>query len=247
MVTPQDAKNELTTGKGFVKLEGLLSAQQADHIRNLLLSKVAGARENEPGVMHVGNLVSLGDDFTNLVTHPDLLAVAHHLLGPDAALGACSGRILMPDCQRGGLHVDYPYWAMPQGMPVDPALMMQVIWMMEPFSSTNGGTWVAPGSQLWPARPDQSRFSDHAVQITGNPGDALVSHGLLWHQTAQNHATAPRVAVLINYTQLTIKPMAPLGPFSNEFKDQASPELRRLLDFDHGKALRARLKKLSHA
>ncbi len=89
-----------------------------------------------------------------------------------------------------------------------------------------------------------SLFQENAVQITGNAGDALVIHGLLWHQTAQNHASEPRVAVLINYTALTVKPMVTMGPFDDAFKAKASPALRTLLGFDHGAALRARLKSL---
>jgi len=241
---PDEIRHALTEGAGFTNLPGLLTPAEATDVRNMLLNELDDARENEPGVMHLANLISRGSVFAALATHPRLLAVAHALLGEDAALGAFSGRILMPGCNTGGLHVDYPYWAMPAGMPVDPPLMMQVIWMMEPFSSTNGGTWVAPGSQRWPQRPEPNRFQKNAVQITGNAGDALVSHGLLWHQTAQNHASEPRVAVLINYTQLTVKPMVTMGPFDDAFRAKASPALRTLLGFDHGAALRARLKSL---
>ena len=48
-------------------------------------------------------------------------------------------------------------------------------------------------------------------------------------------------AVLINYTQLTVRPMAPWGPFTDEFNDAASPALRTLLALDYGESLRRRL------
>ncbi len=162
------------------------------------------------------------------------------MLGPDARLAALGARVLMPGCELGGLHVDYPYWAMDPGMPVEPALMLQVIWMLEPFTEENGGTWVAPGSQAWGEYPAEKRFAASAVQITGNPGDAVVSHGLLWHRTATNRTDEPRVALLINYSQLAIQPMTPMGPFTDEYRAGASAELRALLGFDHGKALRHR-------
>ena len=47
--------------------------------------------------------------------------------------------------------------------------------------------------------------------------------------------------MLINYSQLAIQPMTPMGPFSDAFKESASPALRGLLGFDHGKALRRRV------
>ena len=175
-----------------------------------------------------------------MVTNPRLLSLAHRLLGHDATLAAVSARVLPPDCPQGGLHVDYPYWAMNPGLPVDPALMMQVIWMMEPFTEYNGGTWIAPGSQLWGGRPDEARFSEHAIQATGNAGDAVVSHGLLWHRTAVNHSDRPRVAILINYTQIAVRPMTTMGPFDDAFVENASDELRALLALDVEKALRRR-------
>ena len=68
----------------------------------------------------------------------------------------------------------------------------------------------------------------------------MVSHGLLWHRTATNRSDEPRVALLINYSQLAIQPMTPMGPFTDEYRAGASDELRALLGFDHGKALRNR-------
>lgn len=238
---PTLIQNELLQGEGFTKVSSLIDANQADHIRELLLARVANARENEPGVIHMTDLICLGPEFEALVTNPRLLSIAHALLGEDATLGAFSARILMPGCVLGGLHIDYPYWAMPNGMPVSPPLMMQVIWMMEPFTSDNGGTWVLPNSQHESTWPDEEKFNKQAHQVSGEAGDALVSHGLLWHRTAQNHSDKPRVAVLINYTALTIRPMVPLGPFDDAFKDSASPQLRALLGFDHSAALRQRI------
>ena len=87
-------------------------------------------------------------------------------------------KILMPGCSAGGLHVDYPYWAMDPGMPVSPALMKQVIWMMEPFSKDNGGTWVALASQRYQIHVDKSRFAEVAVQLQSNASGAVISHEL---------------------------------------------------------------------
>ena len=237
----QTVRNELVDGDGYAHLEALIPPDQAADVRCQILAELEGKPLDAQGVGHATNLLRLGTDFENLVTHPRLLAVAHAMLGNDATLGAFSARVLMPECQPGRLHVDYPYWAMNPGIRPDAPLMLQVIWMMEPFSERNGGTWVAPGSQRWASAPETDRFSEHAIQATGNAGDAVVSHGLLWHRTAENHAEQPRVAVLINYTQLTIRPMTPMGPFDDEFLDRASPELRGLLALDYGAALKNRI------
>ncbi|MGK0397167.1 MAG: ectoine hydroxylase-related dioxygenase (phytanoyl-CoA dioxygenase family) [Candidatus Azotimanducaceae bacterium] len=167
---------------------------------------------NSPGELNLNNLLDRDPMFESLVTNSRLLAVAHELLGEDAKLASFSAKTFMPGCGKGRLHIDYPYWAMDAGMPAEPALMMQ------PVSSVNGGTWVAPGSQHHHVAVDIERFKDEANQITGNGGDAFMSHGLLWHQTAINHSDEPRVAVLINFSQLSIRPMREMGPFTDEFQ-----------------------------
>ena len=123
--------------------------------------------------------------------------------------------------------------------------MLQVIWMMEPVTATNGGTWVAPGSQKWNEPLSETGFQAAAVQVSGNAGDAIVSHGLLWHRTAVNRSTEPRVAILINYTQLAIQPMTEMGPFPDGYLEKASAELRGLLCTDRSAALQNRVRRLA--
>lgn len=236
-----EAYQDILHGKGYHLLKEVISPDEAATVRDLALSKLdEGIDQN--GQIAIRSTLHWGPIIQNMVTNPRLLNLAHRLLGEDATLGAVTARILPPNCPPGGLHVDYPYWAMNPGLPVDPALMMQVIWMMEPFTEHNGGTWVAPGSQLWTGAPELERFEANAMQATGNAGDAVVSHGLLWHRTAINHADKPRVAILINYTQLAVRPLTQLGPFDDEFIANASEPLKALLAVDMQKALGRRLR-----
>jgi len=228
---------EILQGQGFQLLTSLISKSQALDIRARVLDRLDEANHLGRGVLGLTNLITWGNEFQLLVTHPRLLSVAHTLLGSDAKLSAFSARVLMPGCELGPVHVDYPYWAMSPGMPVDPVLMLQVVWMMEPFTEHNAATLVAPGSQCWQGRPQLDKFESCAMQITGNEGDAIVSHGLLWHRTALNLNDEPRVAILINFTQLTVKPMQSLGPFDETFISQTSPELSSLLGFHWGEDL----------
>jgi hypothetical protein len=236
-----EAYQDILHGKGYHLLKEVISPDEAATVRDLALSKLdEGVDQN--GQIAIRSTLHWGPIIQNMVTNPRLLNLAHRLLGEDATLGAVTARILPPNCPPGGLHVDYPYWAMNPGLPVDPALMMQVIWMMEPFTEHNGGTWVAPGSQLWTGAPELERFEANAMQAIGNAGDAVVSHGLLWHRTAINHADKPRVAILINYTQLAVRPLTQLGPFDDEFIANASEPLKALLAVDMQKALGRRLR-----
>ena len=237
----QSAIKALIDGDGFTTLEGLIPKESAASVRKNIIDSLDEGNETSPGDISLTRIIAKGLPFTALATHPRLLAVAHRLLGQDCKLAALSARVLMPGCAPGTLHIDYPYWAMDPGMPVNPALMLQVIWMMESFSEANGSTWVAPGSQKYLTHVDSDRFAKEAIQLKGNAGDAIISHGLLWHRTAVNHSDQPRVAVLINYSQLSIRPMRELGPFSDSFLKQASPELKDLLALDYWRSLQKRL------
>ena len=162
----EEAYNDLLHGNGYHLLKEVITPARANAVRELALTRLEeGADQN--GQIAIRNILPWGEMIHDLVTNPKLLGLAHRLLGHDATLAAVSARILPPNCPPGGLHVDYPYWAMNPGLPVDPALMMQVIWMMEPFTEQNGGTWVAPGSQLWDGEPCEERFIKHAIQATG--------------------------------------------------------------------------------
>lgn len=238
----QDACLDLLHGDGYTVLKSLVSPEDAASVRELLADRISGARvDGSDGVVSMRDLLSLSDVFTDMVTNERLLNVAHTLLGDDAGLGAFTAKILLPDCEAGGLHVDWPYWAMEYAMPVSPPLMMQVIWMMDAFTEENGGTWVAPGSQLWGGKPDPERFQANAIQATGEAGDAVVSHGLLWHQTAVNRSDRPRIAVLINYTQFAVRPMLSFGSFDEAFRSAAPPALATLLGFDQRESMLKRL------
>ena len=239
----ETARQSLLEGDGYHVLKGAVDAGTAAAIRAEVLARLDEGEENAPGDINLTGLLHRGEMFRALAVNPRILPVARALLGDDAKLAAFSAKVLMPGCGKGRLHVDYPYWAMDPGMPVAPALMMQVIWMMEPFSTENGGTWIAPGSQRYGQQVDIERFRSEARQVTGAAGDAFISHGMLWHQTAVNASARPRVAILINYAQLSIRPMRELGPFDQAFLDDLSPDLRRLLPVDYGRDLMARLKK----
>ncbi len=240
-------RSALIDGDGYVCLPEVISPREAGELRALMLDHIDEGQTLEEGVIALVNLERIlpWDAFDRLATQPRLLAAAHTLLGEDATLAAFSGRVLMPGCAPGRVHVDWPYWGMEPGMPVDPPLMMQVIWMMEPFSPDNGGTRIASGSHKWGGIPDIGRFEQSVFQVSGSAGDAILSHGLLWHQTAVNHSSEPRVAILINYSQFVVRPMREPGPFTEAQVANASPELRRLLLVDRQDSIRRRLSRFS--
>jgi ectoine hydroxylase-related dioxygenase (phytanoyl-CoA dioxygenase family) len=236
---------ELIDGSGFVLLPNLVPASEASEARSRALEIAAspsaatfGRRNERTGQHHVGGLFAHGEIFERMVQHPAIIEIAEAMLGDDMTLGAYSARILYPGAVEMGVHVDYPYWAMRGPFTVRPPLMVQVIWMLQDFTERNGATLVAPRSQLRCARPNREDFAREAIKITGAASDAIVSHGLLWHDTSQNHTDEPRVALLINYGLKVIRPMdSEIAKVPAPVLERATPKLRQLLGLEFANSL----------
>ena len=246
MTTPGQIVTELTDGRGYALLPNLISPGEAAHAREILLAcseaplvKGLPARNLATGQRTVGSLLHRGEIFERLVQHPALMEIGDALLGDDMTLSSYAARILEPGARPMGAHIDYPYWAMRGPFAVRPPLMLQVIWMMQDFTEENGATLVAPGSQQQGTPPDAAEFAREAIVVTGSSGSAIVSHGLLWHDTSPNRTEKPRVSMLINYGLKVIRPMEPgIANVPAEVMERATPKLRRLLGCDFAESLR---------
>ncbi len=236
---------QLIDGPGFVLMPGLMTASEAAEARSRALeiaesplAATLGRRNERTGQQHVSGLLANGEIFERVVQHPALIEIAEAMLGDDMTLGAYSARILYPGAIEMGVHIDYPYWAMRGPFTLRPPMMVQVIWMLQDFTEQNGATLVAPGSQLRCARPNREDFAREAIKITGAAGDAIISHGLLWHDTSQNRTEQPRVALLINYGLKVIRPLhSNIAEVPPAVLERATPKLRQLLGLEFNNSL----------
>jgi len=229
-----------------VLLPNLISRTEAASAREILLQRADSAlveglpaRNVATGQRTVRDLLHCGEFFERLVQHPTLMEVGDALLGDDMTLSSYAARILEPGAREMGAHIDYPYWAMSGPFTVRPPLMLQVIWMMQDFTERNGATLVVPASQKRGTSPDTQEFAREAIAVTGSGGSAIVSHGLLWHNTSRNQTAEQRVSVLINYGLKVIRPMEPkIGEIPASVRERASPKLLHLLGVNFSESLR---------
>jgi ectoine hydroxylase-related dioxygenase (phytanoyl-CoA dioxygenase family) len=251
MPNVKEITEEILSGKGFFVLPGVMSpvdaaAARASAIADASSAGLGGNSARNEEIKHgtTRALLHQGEVFERLVQNPAIIQIAEALLGDDMTLSSYSCRIMWPGATEMGVHVDYPYWAMPEPFAVQPPLMLQVIWMLQDFTETNGATLVAPASQLLARRPDRERFKREAIKVTGVSGTAIVSHGLLWHDTSPNHTDEPRVSLLINYGNKVIRPLdSRIGEVPPEVLARATPKLRQLLGLEFGQALGRDLKR----
>ena len=226
---------EIIEGKGYVVLPDLLSPAEVQEARDLIL-KLASQERNHLKLIikrrkeRLHGLIYKGDIFSKLVGEKLIIKLVEEILGKDMILAGFSAHILHSNAKRMGVHVDYPYWAMPSPYPLHPILEIQVIWMIDDFTANNGATLFAAGTQKLATKPDYKKFEQIAQKITGKAGTAIVSHGLCWHDTSENKSDRLRTSVLGSYTPQYIHPLENNShDFDRQTFDNFTPRLKKLL------------------
>jgi hypothetical protein len=186
----------------------------------------------------VGQVLELDGSFGALLDEVpegiiDALSVT---LGQNFTIGSLHALVLHPEPSplsetqrdevlRTHLHSDYPYGhatAFHGGslthVPPEWPATLQLLWMLDDFTTTNGGTLLVPGSHAWRRLPsrvrgapeseeDFSLFKREAVAMTGKAGDLLVYVGQSWHSIGVNEAILPRAALLGQFLPFFVRPM----------------------------------------
>ena len=230
---------EITEGRGYVMLPDLITPEEAEEARQVVLDAAERDRSNKDKIIVQGKkervygLIYKHPILTKMAQHESLMEIVDAIVGQEAILGGFSAHVLHPGAKSMGIHVDYPYWAMPSPFPKYPVLELQVIWLMEDFTPTNGAPFFAAGTQNKACQPNKWQFKATAERITGKAGSAIISHGLCWHDTSDNNSDRPRVSVLGNYTPQYVQPLENnLFDCDPAVIENASPRLKKLLRHD---------------
>ena len=176
------------------------------------VAKTAGYDDNNKGVMGVGASTGLIASDQSLAPHladEKVAGVAEALFGPHVRISFTTAIINKPGNDRGGWHADWPFnqynaGHIPAPYP-DTVMHMTSIWMLSPFSPDTGGTLIVPGSHRSNNNPtggngvDPNKKYPTEMQATGDPGSVLIFDSRLWHATATNNGTEPRVGVAVRY------------------------------------------------
>ena len=158
-----------------------------------------------------------------MVCHPLALAMAHHLLGKRIMLSGYTAHIIHPGNQEMNLHTDQ--WWLPRATcpseppnrpgditrtsaghgtpapashPVNPAVVINVMWAISDFTRANGCTRLVPGSHLSGAEPhpDQTLETVHAEIPAGG---VVMWDARTWHGSGSNTTQSSRIGVSITY------------------------------------------------
>jgi ectoine hydroxylase-related dioxygenase (phytanoyl-CoA dioxygenase family) len=132
--------------------------------------------------------------FDDVATHPTVLGVLDHVLGPHYQLSGPVGIDIGPGESAQGLHRDdvvYPLsWPHQQ-------VVLNTMWALDDFTADNGATLIVPGShRTTPSdRPDDA----DAVVATMPAGSVMFYVGTVWHGGGANRTEQRRLGVILEY------------------------------------------------
>ena len=242
--------NELLTGKGYYVLPKLLSGNDINEAREIVMrnsehhsEKVTHFQGGQESKRHlqrrVWNLLNKGEVFERMVQHPQLMEVVGAFLGDEFCLGSIAANRILPGGPGQEPHIDYPYWdlhkpsSFPHNISATFPLNCQVTVLLDDFTPLNGATAILPGSQAWcryPREEEEKMFFERCERMVGHAGDAVVFFGLAWHCAMPNHSTSDRTGILIQYLPKFVKPMEDQQRgVAQRVAQRATPELKQLL------------------
>ena len=202
-------------------------------------------------------LINKGEIFQTVLFKPTVRQLVEQVLGEHYLLSSHTANIAKPGGVSMDLHTDQ--WWMPtptrrdrsplpigsitrtrfdqdeNGLSsmVSPAVVVNVLWMLDDFSANNGGTLLVPGSHLIGRQPDKELDRDvETVVAEGPAGTALVIDGRIWHGTGANVSENSRFAVITTFCGPQFRPQENFAVGTSlEVLEDASPDLLALLGF----------------
>lgn len=159
----------------------------------------------------------------DVATHPLALAMARHLLGERIMLSGYTAHVIHPGNEEMDLHTDQwwlpraarpgespnrpgaitravPHYGQPTASrhPINPAVVINVMWAISDFTHANGCTRLVPGSHLSGCEPDPKRtFTTVHAEIPA--GSVVMWDARTWHGSGCNTTDASRIGVSITY------------------------------------------------
>jgi ectoine hydroxylase-related dioxygenase (phytanoyl-CoA dioxygenase family) len=182
--------------QGYLLLAEVMDAKWLERLRKFFEAAIPpGNLEpggKQTGTRHASDLSGSAKEFEAVITHPRVLAAAHHVLGCPFRLAHLGGRDPLPGYGQQGLHSDW----LPRA-PSEPYRVATAIWLLDEFTSNNGATRVVPGTHRLCAPVPKAmsapanRHPDQKI-VVARRGSVLVFNGHLWHSGTQNQSKDSR-------------------------------------------------------
>jgi ectoine hydroxylase-related dioxygenase (phytanoyl-CoA dioxygenase family) len=137
----------------------------------------------------------------SLAVHDVVLGVLDRVLG-HYQLSAPTGISIGPGETAQPLHPDDALYPLPRP---HPEIVVNVMWPLQDFTSTNGATRIVPGSHRWiDERPGPDTDT---ITVELPAGTALIYTGSVWHGGGANRSEHSRLGVVLHYAVAWLRPV----------------------------------------
>lgn len=198
--------------EGWCVIEGIIPEDEVDAVREEVETSQEEYRNfSEKHGKWARNVIAFMPSFATYLADKRVLGVARALLDPHVLISQTEYKIRPPHYELNrAYHSDFPYdlnqkWHISQPFP-KAVIGLTTLWMLSPFSTKNGGTWIVSKTHLDTKNP---RGKDDGIdfrapipnefQVTGRAGSVLVMDSRIWHSNAANPDDKPRTAVVVRY------------------------------------------------
>ena len=177
--------------------------------RQTILSDVGEERLSRAGELGVLRLMMKYEPvFFEFLALPQLLAVVDAIVTPTAVLHLQNGFILPSSTGatldgrgrfQSSYHQDFP--RVLNGY----VASVNVFFSIDEFTSSNGATWVIPGTHQRTAPPAEEARDANAVCLECPAGSMIVFDSTLWHAAGRNVSGRDRLAINHQFTRSFFK------------------------------------------
>ena len=198
--------------EGWCVIEGVIPQDEVDAVREEVeTSQEEYRRFREEHGAWARNVIAFMPSFATYLADKRVLGVAKALLDPHVRISQTEYKLRPPHSEiNRAYHSDFPYdlkqkWHISQPFP-KVAIGITALWMLSPFSTNNGGTWIVPKTHLDTKNPrgendgiDEYAPIPNEVQAMGSAGRVLVFDSRIWHSNAANPSDKSRTSVVVRY------------------------------------------------
>ena len=211
---------------------GIIPSNEVDLVRKSIETSIITTEKRMQGVNSETGLITKDQSLAPYLAHEGVLKVVESFLGEHFKISFTTAIINNPGNERGIWHSDWPFNQNNAGhiqAPYHDAVThLTTIWMLSPFSAETGGTLIVPGSHRSSNNPTGKMGIDPLapypteMHATGNPGSVLFFDSRLWHPTATNLGTKPRVGVAVRFAPwwLNLDTLMPGSDIRNRMVDE---------------------------
>ena len=238
-----DASSEVELHAESIRVSGYTVLRQLASGEALVRLREALDRTYETQAAEVGGverLRSIGDAdvarcllaydplFLTIAIEPRVLALAERLMGDYFLLQQQNGIINRPigDNYQSAWHRDLPYQHFVASRPIS----LSVLWCVDDFNESTGGTWVLPASHKTEPFPSAAYVAAHETPIVAKAGDALAFDSMLFHRAGHNRSPNVRRGLNHVYCLPFLKQQISLPRALGRAPDD--PFLRRFLGYE---------------